>query len=121
MGTVFTTVGERKVADLWDGSTTAPAGFWIGWGTSTQASAKGDGDLVAAAAEARVTATLSQPTTNVNRSVGTITAASSKEIGEAGLFASSSAGTAMFVRGDFTKVALAANDSIQFTFDITWS
>lgn len=118
---MFTTVGERKVADLWDGSTTAPASFWIGWGTSTQAAAKGDTALVAEVAQARVSATLSQPTTNVNRSVGTLTAGSSMDIGEAGLFASSSAGTPMFVRGDFTKVALAANDSIQFTFDITWS
>ena len=121
MATIFTSVAERRAADLWDGTTTASTVAWVGWGTSTQTAVKGDTALVAEAAEARVSGTLSQPTTNINRVVATITAASSKEVGEAGLFASSSAGTPMWVRGDFTKVALAANDAIQFTFEITWT
>lgn len=121
MATVFTSIGEKRAADLWDGTVAVSTTAWIGWGTSTQAAAKGDTNLISASAEARVSATLSQPTTNQNRAVGTITAASSQEIGEAAIFASSSAGAAMWVRGDFTKVALATNDAIQFTFDITWT
>lgn len=121
MATVFTDVGENKVADIFDGSTTAPSGgYWIGWGTSTQAGAKGDTALVAEGSEARVQATMSQPSANVNRAVATLTAASSCVIGEAGLFSSSSAGTCI-IRGEFNGVALNANDAIQFTIDLTWS
>lgn len=121
MATVFTDAGENWTADVFDNTANMPAsGYWVAWGTSTQAGAKGDTALVAEGSEARVQATMSQPSANVNRAVATLTAASSCVIGEAGLFSSSSAGTCI-IRGEFNGIALNANDAIQFTIDLTWS
>lgn len=120
LAAVFTDVGEAKVADLWDGTASAPANWYIAWGTGSTTAAKGQTTLVAASAEARVAGTESQPSADVNRLVGTITSSGSQTIAEVGVFDASTVGN-MVMRADFTGIALAASDSIQFTIDLTWA
>ena len=120
MADIYTQAGEEFTADLFDGTTTAPANHYIGWGTGAGTAAKGDTTLFTEASEARVVATRSQPAADQNRFVGTITADGTKTITNAGVLTASSGGT-LLLKSDFTGVALNASDSIQFTFDLTWS
>lgn len=120
MATVFTDAGEAFVADLVDGTASAPANYYIGWGTGTNTAAKGDTTLQTEASESREAATESQPSANINQFVATITADGSKTISEAGLFTASTSGT-LVVRGDFTGIPVTASDQIEFTIQITWS
>jgi hypothetical protein len=118
MAEVFTDAGEDFITDLVDGTASAPANYYIAWGTGTTAPAATDTALVTEAAEARVIATESQPSSNVNRFVGTITASGTKTIAEAGLFTASTVGT-MLVRGTHTGVPVVSSDQIQYTIEIT--
>ena len=120
MADIFTSVGEGLVADYVDGTASAPANWYIGWGTGAGTAAKGDTTLFTEASESRVTATESQPTADANRFVGTITADGTKTITNAGVFDASTSGN-LLLKSDFTGIALTASDSIQFTFTITWS
>lgn len=120
MADIFTDVGETLVADYVDGTASAPTNWYIAWGTGAGTAAKGDTTLFTEASEARVTATESQPTADANRFVGTITADGTKTITNAGVFDASTVGN-LFLKSDFTGIALNASDSIQFTFTITWS
>lgn len=120
MADIFTDVGETLVADYVDGTASAPANWNIGWGTGAGTAAKADTTLFTEASEARVTATESQPAANQNRFVATITADGTKTITNAGAFDASTGGN-MLLKSDFTGVALVLNDSITFTFTITWS
>lgn len=120
MADIFTQAGEEIVADLVDGTVSAPANWYIGWGTGAGTAAKGDTTLFTEASESRVTATESQPAADQNRFVGTITANGTKTITNAGVLSAAAAGT-LLLHSDFTGVALNANDSIQFTFTITWA
>lgn len=52
--------------------------------------------------------------------VGTITADGTKTITNAGLFDASTSGN-LFMKGDFTGVALNASESIQFTMKVAFS
>jgi hypothetical protein len=89
----------------------------IGWGTGAGTAAVGDTTLFTEAAEARVAATVTQPTTDKNQWVSTIVSASAQTITNAGLFNSVS-GATLFVKGDFTGVVLAIGDQIQFTITL---
>lgn len=120
MADVHTTASAQFVADLYDGTTTAPATHYIAWGTGAGTSAVGDTTLFTEAAETRVAATRSQPTAVQNRFVGTITATAGKTITNAGVFSAITTGT-MFLKSDFTGIALNTGDSIQFTFTLSWS
>lgn len=98
---------------------TAPT--YIGWGTGTTTAAATQTALVTPSAEARVNGTKSRVTTTVTNDtyqvVGTLTSASTQTVSEAGLFNASTAGD-MYVRGDFTGIALANGDSIAFTVKV---
>lgn len=120
MATVFTDVGEAKVADLWDGTVVAPADWFIGWGTGAGTAAKGDTDLFTPATEARVAAVMSQPTADQNRHVATITADGTKTITNAGVFDALTAGN-MVIKGDHGGIAVDSGDKIEYTIDLTWS
>lgn len=120
MATVFTTVGEGLAADYFDGTASAPANWYVAWGTGTGTAAKGDTTLFTEAAESRVAATESQPAADTNRFVATITATGAKTITNAGLFDATAAGN-MAIKGDFTGIPLAASDAIEFTIDLQWS
>ena len=120
MADIFTTVGETLVTDFVDGTASAPANWYVAWGTGAGTAAKGDTTLSTEATEARVVVTESQPTASQNRFVGTITADGTKTITNAGILSAAAAGS-LLLHSDFTGVAVVLNDSIQFTFTITWS
>ncbi|NGZ94941.1 MAG: hypothetical protein CV089_02200 [Nitrospira sp. WS110] len=126
MATVFTSVGEAKAADLWDGTASAPANYYIGWGTGAGAPAKGSTDVSTPATEARVVGVESQPLADKNQFVGTLTADGGKTITNAGLFDAAgsgsppSGGTCCIV-GDHAGVALLAGDKIEYTITLEWT
>lgn len=119
MADIFTDAGEDLVVDIMDSTTAAPT-WYVGWGTGAGTAAKGDTTLFTEAAEARVAATMSQPASNQNRFVATITSSSSQTITNAGVLSASSGGT-LLLHSDHSGVALANGDSIEYTFTLTWS
>jgi len=122
MGTIFTDAGEGFIADLVDGGSSKPANYYIGWGTGSTPAAKGDAVIEGESPhESRASATLSQPSADTNRFVGTIQCATSgKTIANAGVLTASANG-ALVIHGDFTGIALNVGDSIQFTYELTYS
>lgn len=86
----------------------------MGYGAGT--AGKGDTTLFTEASEARVQAAMSQPAADKIRWVATLTADGAKTITNAGNFTAASGGT-LIVHGDFTGVALAQGDKIEFTID----
>jgi hypothetical protein len=120
MANIFTQAGEEFLTDLVDGTVAAPANWYIAWGTGAGTAAKADTTLFTEAAEARVVATESQPTTDTNKFLAQITAAAGKTITNAGVLSASSGGT-LFIHSDFTGVVLATGDKIEFDFQINWA
>lgn len=119
MATVLTNVGEQWAADRMSG-VVATTGQFIGWGTGAGTAAKTDTTLFTEASEARVTGTVSTNGTGSAAKyqvVGTLTADAAKTITNAGNFTASTGGT-LIVKGDFTGIALALGDSIQFTITL---
>ena len=122
MATVLTYVGEDWLVQRAAGSgsmssTTMP---YVAWGTGGTTAAKGDTTLGTEAPESRVSGTVSvtgSGTTAKWQNVATITATASRAIIEAGVFDAASSGN-MAIRGDFTTINLATDDSIQFTFTL---
>lgn len=119
LATVLTNVGEQWVCDKLT-STVSTTGSFVAWGTGAGTAAKGDTTLFTEASEARVSGTVSTSGTGSAAKyqvVATITADGSKTITNAGNFTASSGGT-LIVKGDFTGIALALNDQIQFTITL---
>lgn len=120
MADVFTDKGEELVADYVDGTASAPADWYVGWGTGAGTAVKGSTALNTEASEARVAATKSQPAANQNQFVAQLTADGSKTITNAGVFDAATTGN-LLLHSDFAGIALEANDTIEFTFTLTWS
>lgn len=117
MATVFTNAGKSIVTNRLKGTGTEPN--YTGWGTAAGTAAATDTTLFTEASEARVAGTSSQVTTTVTgdtyQVVATMTVAGAgKTITNVGLFDAASAGN-MLVKSDFTGIALAIGESIQFT------
>lgn len=119
MADVFTDAGENLVADIIDGTTAAPT-WYVGWGTGADTADKTDTTLSTEGTESRVATSQSQPSANINQFQGTITADGSKTITNAGILSASTSGT-LLLFSDFSGIAVVASDSIQFTFQLTWS
>ncbi len=120
MADIFTSAGEAIVADFVDGTASAPANWYVGWGTGAGTAAKGDTVLATEASETRIAATESQPTADANRFVATMTADGAKTITNAGVLSAITTGT-LLLHSDFTGILLATSDTIEFTFTLTWS
>lgn len=120
MANIFTQAGEDLVTDILDGTVSVPANWYIGWGTGAGTASKASTTLSTEASEARVVATKSQPTSDTNRFVGTLTAAGTKTITNAGVLSALTVGS-LLLHSDFTGLPLAAGDKIEFTFDLNWS
>lgn len=118
MAAVETTVGDNMLTDYLDGTTAVPANWYMGWGTGAGTAAKADTTLFTEAAEARVAATKSQPSANVNRLVAQIVAGGSKTITNAGVLDATSGGN-LVLHWDHAGIALGAGDSITYTVDWT--
>lgn len=123
MATVFTNAGAAIVTNRMIQAGTAPRN--IGWGTGTTTAAVSQTALVTEAApttsggrtvgtESRVTGSVTNDTYQVT---GTVTAAGSLAITEAGLFDATSAGN-MLIRSDFSAINVLSGDSIAFTFGL---
>jgi hypothetical protein len=119
MATVLTNLGEQWACDRMSG-VSALDGHFIGWGTGAGTAAKADTTLFTEAAEARAVGTVTTNGTGASAKyqvTGTIISASAQTITNAGNFTASSAGV-LIVKGDFTGVALAINESIAFTITL---
>ena len=119
MATVLANTGKALMTSRMKGLGVEPT--YVAWGTGAGTAAATDTTLFTESAEARVNGTSSQVTTTTTNDtyqvVGTITASAGRTITNAGLFDASSAGN-LFVKGDFTGVALNAGESIQFTIGV---
>lgn len=121
MATVLTNGGEQHVCDrIRTDLATFAAPDWIGWGTGAGTAAKTDTTLFTEASEARVQGTMTTDGTGSAAKwqlVGTITADGTKTITNAGCFTASTGGI-LFIKGDFTGIAVDANDKIEFTITL---
>ncbi len=119
MATILANTGKALMTSRMKGLGTEPT--YVAWGTGAGTAAATDTTLFTESAEARVSGTSSQATTTTTNDtyqvVGTITASAGRTITNAGLFDANSAGN-LFVKGDFTGVALNAGESIQFTIGV---
>lgn len=122
MATVIANTGKAIVTNRLKGAGTEPN--YAHWGTGAGTAAATDTTLFIASAEARVAGTSTQQTTTTTSDtyqvVATITSAGTQTITNFGLFDASTAGN-LFLKGDFTGVALAASESIQFTAKAVFS
>jgi len=117
--TVFTNVGEQWACECM-AQANALDGHFVGWGTGAGVAAKTDTTLFTEATEARAVGSVSvtgSGATAKYQVIGTITADGAKTITNAGNFTASSGGT-LIVHGDFTGIAVALNDQIQFTITL---
>jgi hypothetical protein len=122
MATVLVNTGKAIVTNyLAGGAATQPK--YIGWGTGAGTAAITDTTLFTENGS-RTTGTTTQVTTTTTNDtfqvVGTLTAGSGLTITNAGTFDAVSSGN-LFVKGDFTGLALASGDSIQFTIKTQFS
>jgi hypothetical protein len=126
MANIFSTAGKALVIQRLLGLGTEPK--QIGWGTSAGTSAVGDTTLfgekatdLATATGTRVGGTSSAVTTTLTgdtyQAVGTLTATGAGTVTNAGTFDNATIGSGnLFLKGDFTGIALAIADAITFTF-----
>lgn len=122
MATVYTNAGKAITTNRLKGAGTEP--LFVAWGTGAGTAAITDTTLFTESAEARTSGTSTQQTTTVTNDtyqvIGTITASAVRAITNAGLFDAATVGN-LFVKGDFSTINLATNDSIQFTIKISFA
>ena len=115
MAVFYTTIGQARIVDYIDGTAT-PGSHTINAGTGAVAAGVASTSLSTVVSESAVAATKSQPSANVNRWVGTQTYTGSKTITNAGVFTEAS--SVLLLIGDGLSIAVTADDSIQFTFEL---
>jgi hypothetical protein len=130
MASVITNVGLAVFTNRITQAGTAPKN--IGWGTGAGTAAVGDTtlftekllDLTTSAGTDHTVGTESRTTTTQTNDTytvtGTRTAGGAGTVTNAGLFDAASGGT-LTVKGDFTGIGLATNDSIAFTFNVKFA
>ena len=121
MATVLANTGKAVITNRIKGAGTEPN--YVAWGTGAGTSSATDTTLFTETGT-RTAGTSTQQTTSTTNDtyqvVGTMTAGSTLTITNAGLFDASTSGN-LFVKGDFTGVALNSGDSIQFTIKVQFS
>jgi hypothetical protein len=121
MATLLVNTGRAIVTNRLNGGGTTPQ--YVGWGTGAGTTSATDTTLFTEVLP-RVSGTVSQVTTSTTNDtyqvVGAQTAATSETITNAGLFDASTSGN-LFIKGDFTGIALNTGDSIAFTFKCQFS
>ena len=125
MATVLTNAGKAILTNRIKGAGTEP--LFVAWGTGVGTAAAGDTTLFTedtTVGYARTSGTSSRVTTSQTNDtyqvVGTITAGATLTITNAGTFDAVSGGN-LFIKGDFTGIALNTSDSIQFTVKIQFT
>lgn len=122
--TVFTNAGKAITTNRLKGAGTEPN--YVAWGTGAGTAAATDTTLFTESTEeSRVAGTSTRVTTTVTNDsyqvVGTITVVTSgKTITNVGLFDAATTGN-LFMKGDFTGVALAIGESIEFTLKVAYA
>jgi hypothetical protein len=116
---VVTTAGVQFLKNCFLNTEEAENMNWHAMGTGSTAEAVGDTALQTEV-ESRVSGTQSSGGTGIYRTVATITATAPRDVREHGLFDASSGGDLMD-RSVFASVNLGTNDSIQFTYDLTFT
>jgi len=121
MATLLVNTGRAIITNRIKGSGTEPS--YVAWGTGAGTTGATDTTMFTEAGT-RVLGTSTQQTTSTTNDsyqvVGIMTAPSGETITNAGLFDASTSGN-LFVKGDFTGIALNSGDSIQFTFKVQFS
>ena len=122
MATLLVNTGKAIVTNyLAGGAATQPK--YVGWGTGAGTTALTDTTLFTETGSRATGTTTQQTITTTNDTyqvVGTLTASGSVTITNAGLFDALTSGN-LFVKGDFSGIALTSGDSIQFTFKTQFS
>lgn len=122
MATLLVNTGKAIVTNyLAGGAATQPK--YVGWGTGAGTTALTDTTLFTETGSRATGTTTQQTITTTNDTyqvVGTLTASGSVTITNAGLFDATTSGN-LFVKGDFSGIALTSGDSIQFTFKTQFS
>jgi hypothetical protein len=122
MATLLVNTGKAVITNyLNGGAATQPK--YVAWGTGAGTTAATDTTLFSETGT-RVSGTTTQQTTSTTddtfQVVGTQTAGAGVTITNAGTFDASTSGN-LFIKGDFTGIALNSGDSIQFTFKVQFS
>lgn len=114
MGTLVVNTGLARVT----AALAASSNNFLAWGTGAGTAAATDTSLFTEASESRVAGSQSQEDTAVTddtyQVIATLVADAAKTITNAGLFSAITGGV-LFLKGDFTGVALDTGESIQFT------
>jgi hypothetical protein len=121
MATLVVNTGLAIITNRIIGSGTEP--YYGGWGTGAGTTAATDTTLFTEVETPRIAGTASQQTTTTTNDtyqvIVTRTAASIETITNFGLFDAATSGN-LFFKSDFTGVALAIGDSIQFTAQVSF-
>jgi len=118
---VVTTAGINYLVDDWDGGAATIDDFnFHDSGTGAVAEAIGDTTLGTPAGPARVSGTKAQPSANIWQSIATIAYTATLAITEHGFFSAATAGT-LWDRTVFTAINVVSGDSIQFTYECTFT
>ena len=115
MATVFCDCGTAWLTQLMNATITVTT-YRIGWGEGTGTAAKADTTLFSEVQSRQIAAT-SITAFNQEQWISTLTASAVRSITNAGLWHNNS-GT-LLIKGDFSTIALAANDRIEFTITLT--
>lgn len=121
MATLLVNTGKAIVTNRLNSGGTIPQ--WLGWGTGAGTTTAADTTLFTEVGS-RVSGTVTQVSTSTTNDtyqvVGTITSPSTQTITNAGVFDAITSGN-LFVKGDFTGLALVSGDSIQFTVKVQFN
>lgn len=121
MATLLVNTGRAIITNRLNSGGTIPS--YVAWGTGAGTTSATDTTLFTEVTP-RTAGTATQVTTSTTNDtfqvVGTQTAAVGETITNAGLLDASTSGN-LFVKGDFTGIALNTGDSIQFTFKVQFS
>lgn len=121
MTTVYTSAGAARTVDVLDGTIqpVSAGTYFVAWGTGAGSFTRASTALFGEENEQRVASSASQPTDNTNRFTGRLTANAAKTITNGGVFSSQTTGAGtLIVAGDFSGLALASGDSIEFSIDL---
>lgn len=123
LATLLVNTGKAITTNRIKGAGTEPV--HVAWGTGAGTTALTDTTLFTEASESRVAGTSTQQTTTTTNDtyqvVGTLTCAGAgKTITNAGLFDAATLGN-LYMKGDFTGIALNVGDAIQFTMQVQYT
>jgi hypothetical protein len=116
MATFFVHCGTAWLTQLMNATITVTT-YFVGWGEGSTAAASKGSTQISSEVQARNSAANSITDFNQKQWISVLTATSVRSVNNAGLFHNNS-GT-LLIHGDFSTIALAANDRIEFTVTLT--